>query len=81
MNSKSKAISTKARLLLCLSNDGYEVSLEARKVYAALRDAEAARHAQVRVVDESGEDYLFQASLFAPITLRGRVRRAILAAV
>lgn len=81
MSSRSKAISTKARLLLCLGNEGYEVSLEPRKVYAALPDADAARHGQVRVVDESGEDYLFPATLFAPITLRGKVRQAVLAAV
>ena len=41
---------------------GYEVSLERRKIYAALPDAEAGRHQQMRVVDESGEDYLFPAS-------------------
>ena len=81
MSSRSKAISTKARLLVCLSNAGYEVSLEPRKIYAALPDAGASRHAQVRVVDESGEDYLFPASLFAPLALRGKVRQAVLAAV
>ena len=81
MSSRSKAISARARLLLCLANSGYEASLEPRKVYASLPDADAARHNQVRVVDESGEDYLFPASLFAPIVLRGKVRKAILAAV
>ena len=49
------------RLMLCLRNDGYEVSLERRKIYTALPDAEAARHGQVRIIDESGEDYLFPA--------------------
>ena len=81
MSSRSKAISTKTQFVLCLSNDGYEVSVEPRKIYPALPDPDAAKHDQVRVIDESGEDYLFPASLFAPIVLRGRVRRAVLAAV
>jgi len=81
MSSKSKDISTKSRLVVCLSNDGYEVSLTPRKIYAALRDADAARHDQLRVIDESGEDYLFPVSLFAPVVLRGKARRAVLAAV
>lgn len=69
------------QLLVCLRNDGYEVSLERRKIYAALPDADAARHGQVRVIDESGDDYLFPAGYFAPIELPQAVRRAVLAAV
>lgn len=80
-SSRSKRTSTKSKLVLCLSNVGYEASLEPRKIYASLADAEAERLDQLRVVDESGEDYLFPASLFAPITLRGRARKAVLAAV
>jgi len=63
--------------VLCLRNDGYEVSLEPRKIYKTLRDPEAKTHGQVRVVDESGEDYLFPKSLFAEITLPAAVRRAV----
>ncbi len=69
------------RLVLCLRNNGYEVSLERRKIYTALPDPEAARHGQLRVIDESGEDYLFPASYFAEIELPKAVRRAVLAAV
>lgn len=69
------------QLMVCLRNDGYEVSLERRKIYAALPDADAARHGQVRIIDESGEDYLFPATYFAPIDLPQAVRRAVLAAV
>jgi len=68
------------QLMVCLRNDGYEVSLERRKIYAALPDAEAARHGQVRIIDESGEDYLFPAAYFAPIELPQAVRRAVLGA-
>jgi len=69
------------RLVLCLRNSGYEVSLERRKVYTALPDADAARHGQVRVIDESGDDYLFPASYFAAIELPPAARRAAFAAV
>ncbi len=72
---------TSRRLMLCLRNDGYEVSLERRKIYTALPDAEAARHGQVRIIDESGEDYLFPAKYFVPVDLPKAVRRALLAAV
>lgn len=57
------------QLVVCLQNTGYEVSLERHKIYRTLTDREAARHHQLRVVDESGEDYLYPASYFAPIDL------------
>lgn len=71
---------TRRTLVLCLRNDGYEASLELRKIYAALRDRDAARHGQIRVIDESGEDYLYPARFFAPIELSRTLRRAVLAA-
>jgi hypothetical protein len=67
--------------VLCLRTEGYEVSLEARKIYMALPDPDAAAHDQIRVIDESGEDYLFPARLFARIEVPARLRRALLAAV
>ena len=66
---------------VCLKNDGYEVSLERRKIYQVLADPDAAKHKQVRVIDESGEDYLYPQSFFAPIELPQPIRRAVLAAV
>ena len=69
------------KFVICLKNDGYEVSLERRKIYQALPDPEAAKHRQIRVIDESGEDYLFPQSFFAPIELPQPIRRAVLAAV
>lgn len=62
------------RLVLCLRNEGYEVSLERRKIYSSLPDADAAKHGQIRVVDESGEDYLYPAEFFAPIDLPDSLR-------
>ena len=74
-------MTTARKFVVCLKNDGYEVSLERRKIYQALPDPEAAKHRQIRVIDESGEDYLFPQSFFAPIELPQTIRRAVLAAV
>ena len=57
------------RYLICVNNDAYLVSLERRKVYEALPDAAALALGLVRVVDETGEDYLFPQELFVPIEL------------
>lgn len=67
-----------SRLLICVENEGYLVSLEKRKIYVALPDATALKHGQVRVIDESGEDYLYPKSLFLPITVPASLRKAIL---
>ena len=66
--------------VVCLRNEGYEASLEPRKIYQQLRDADAAKHGQIRVVDESGEDYLYPADLFSAIELTPSLRKAVLAA-
>ena len=73
--------STAKQFVVCLKNDGYEVSLERRKIYRVLPDSEAAKHRQIRVIDESGDDYLYPQSFFAPIELPQAIRRAVLAAV
>ena len=67
--------------VVCLQNKGYEVSLEPRKLYQVLPDPDAARHGQLRVIDESGEDYLYPKSYFATIELPTPLRKAVLAAV
>jgi hypothetical protein len=54
---------------ICVKNDGYEASLEIRKVYDLLEDRGAEGHGLVRVVDESGEDYLYPKEFFIPIEL------------
>lgn len=66
------------RLVICLDNSGYEVSLERRKIYVAIPDAKAEKHGQVRVVDESGEDYLYPEEIFINADLPQPVRRAVL---
>ena len=52
---------------LCVTNEGYPASLQVRTIYRGLSDADAESHGMLRVVDESGEDYLFPESLFVPI--------------
>jgi len=68
------------QLVVCVENDGYAVSLEKRKIYVALRDTAAAKHDMLRIVDESGEDYLYPKAFFRSIALPQAVRRAVLAA-
>ena len=72
---------TAKQFVVCLDNEGYEVSLERRKIYRLLPDVDAAKHRLVRVIDESGEDYLYPQRFFAPIELPQAIRRAVLAAV
>ena len=55
--------------MICVDNRGYESSLEARKLYEVLTDRTAEKHHQIRVIDESGEDYLYPESFFAPVRL------------
>ena len=67
-------------LVVCVNNKGYLASLEKRKIYFALRDADAERHDLLRIVDESGDDYLYPKSFFRSIALPLSVKKAVLAA-
>ncbi len=67
--------------VLCIDNAGYEASLEARKIYVAIPDADAEAEDQVRVIDESGEDYLFPAECFQPINVGPRIVKLLRRAV
>jgi hypothetical protein len=58
---------TRRQFFLCIRNDDYAASLQVRTVYAALNDPDAESHGMLRIVDESGEDYLYPADLFVPI--------------
>jgi hypothetical protein len=62
---------------ICICNEGYEVSLEKRKFYEVLDDPDAARHHQIRVIDESGEDYLYPQDYFIKISLPQAIERAL----
>jgi len=67
----------KHKFLLCIENEGYEASLEIRKLYENISDKEAERHNQVRIIDESGEDYIYPAHLFALIKLSTQIKSKI----
>ena len=68
------------KFAVCVRNDGYPASLELRKIYRVLGDKKAAKHDLVRVVDESGEDYLYPESFFVPIRLPQAVKEVFLKA-
>jgi hypothetical protein len=68
------------QLVVCVDNGGYPASLETRKIYVALDDAGAARHGMLRIVDESGADYLYPQAMFRRIDLPPAVKEAVLSA-
>jgi hypothetical protein len=72
-------MSTQQQFAICVQNEGYPAS-ELWKVYRLLPDDKAAKHQLIRVVDESGEDYLYDQSWFVPIKLPQAAKEAILAA-
>jgi hypothetical protein len=62
---------------VCLRNRGYAASLEVRKLYPVVDDPEAAANDLIRVIDESGEDYLYPARLFQKLTLPIELQHAL----
>ncbi len=64
-------------LVICIRNEGYTASLERRKLYQVIADAEAAKHDQLRVIDESGEDYLYPESYFIIVKLPRKAQEAL----
>jgi Putative addiction module component len=66
------------RLFICLDNAGYEVSLQRLKIYVLLPDAKAQRTGYLRIIDESGEDYLYPRQRFIAAELPISTRRAVL---
>ena len=65
---------TLLRFVVCIRNDGAE-DLEPRKVYQTLPDRDASREGYARVIDESGDDYLYPAGYFAPVRLPMAIAR------
>jgi hypothetical protein len=68
------------QFVVCIRNDGYSASLEKRKIYVALRDPAAEKHGQLRVIDESGDDYIYPKIFFRAIALPQSLKKAVLAA-
>ncbi len=68
----------RVHFVVCINNEGYPASLELRKIYRVLPDAKGANHGLMRVVDESGDDYLYPARFFVPIQLPQAAEEAFL---
>ena len=68
------------RFVVCIDNAGYQASLIPRKIYEIIPDNRAEQDDFVRVIDESGEDYLYHVSHFAFIELPKEVERVLVAA-
>ncbi len=66
------------RFAVCVNNDGYPVSLELHKIYRVLPDEDAEPDGDLRVVDESGEDYLYPAGRFVLVNLPQAVEESLL---
>jgi hypothetical protein len=80
-SSKSRSASGKRaaaqHFAVCVRNRGYRASLELRKLYPVLPDSFADEHQMIRVIDESGEDYLYPAKFFVRVELPHTVERAL----
>ena len=68
------------QLVICIKNDDYPASLEKRKIYEAIPDPDATKYNQIRIIDESGEDYLYPEEYFIPVTLPKNVEEAVIKA-
>ena len=66
--------------VVCINNEGYPASLELHKIYRVVPDKNAADDDDLRVIDESGEDYLYPASYFDPIKVPAAVEESLLRA-
>ena len=67
-----------ARFVVCIDNSDYEASLELHKIYPVVPDPDAAQDRDLRIIDESGEDYLYAASRFVAIEVPKALQRAML---
>ncbi len=65
------------KYVICVNSNDYAASLEVRNLYKCLPDEDAVQHGQLRVIDESGEDYLYPASHFVAVELPADVEKTI----
>ena len=66
--------------VICINNDEYPASLERRKLYEVIPDADAESLGQLRVKDESGEDYLYPKELFVSVELPSGIEKSVISA-
>jgi hypothetical protein len=68
---------SKMTFVICLNNEGYEASLELRKIYQVIQPEPNDPRGYIRIIDESGEDYLYDAKAFEPVHLPPRTERKV----
>jgi hypothetical protein len=71
---------SESHFAVCIKNKSYAASLELRKLYQVVADETAAKLHQIRVIDESGEDYLYPQEYFVPVSLPDSAEKAVLRA-
>ncbi|MBN1997595.1 hypothetical protein JW935_08595 [candidate division KSB1 bacterium] len=69
---------SKQKFVVCINNSGYPASLELYKIYRNIPDEDAESKGDLRIVDESGEDYIYPESFFTPIEIPQKVKQALL---
>lgn len=73
-------MNSKHHFVICVNSRGYAASLEPRKLYEFIPDELAHKHNQIRIIDESGDDYLYPDHLFVSVDLSEQIEKAILVA-
>jgi hypothetical protein len=67
----------KQQYVICIKNKGYDASLECRKLYEYIPDKKAEEHGQIRIIDESGEDYVYPKGYFMKMQIPKAVEEAL----
>ncbi len=70
----------KSKFVICIDNSNYPTSLEQRKIYESVADSDAETHGQIRIIDESGDDYLYPSECFVEADLSDEIREAVVRA-
>jgi len=70
----------KSKFVICIDNSDFPASLEKRKIYESVADSDAEKHGQVRIIDESGDDYLYPTECFVEVNLSDDIREAVVKA-
>ena len=70
-----------SEFVVCINNTDYPASLEMHKIYRVITDKDAKDEGDIRIIDESGEDYLYPSSYFVPIQVPQTVEESLLKAV
>jgi len=68
------------KFAVCVANEGYETSLHRNKIYAVIEDADASADGDLRIIDETGEDYLYPSAWFISIDVPDAVQQSVLRA-